>query len=347
MSENRYDGLKDWHGEQYSHYKELGERVKQLIETLMEGRIERLSITCRPKEWEKFEEKVRRKRYKDPRREVTDFAAVRVITYVESEVAETCKLIERTFNVHRDKSVDKSDELGVDRVGYRSVHFICDLDADRLKLPEFSKFEGMLFEVQVRTILQHAWAQIHHERDYKFSGILPRHIRRRLYRLAAVLELVDSEFDTLAFKLDQYTAEVSESISRGDLGGIEINTTSLSKYLPVKLGPLKERGLEVFEDDIPQPVIEELGHYGVQRLSELDSLVSEDLLNSVASHESYTTYAGLLRDSMLYDDIERYFAEAWNNNWQTAESYTFEVLSDKYGGERVERIFQERGIEWN
>src|ERR1051326_5420587 len=244
MPENKYDDLRDWYKIHFPLYLELTNRVEYIIKTLMGESIDRLSITSRVKQWESLVKKVRKKRYKDPRLEGTDLSGVRVITYVEGDVAKTSELIESSFNVHKDKSVDKSDELGVDRVGYRSVHFICDLGGDRLKLPEFSKFEGMLFEIQVRTILQHAWAQIHHERDYKFSGVLPKHIRRRLYGLAAVLELVDGEFDALASKLDVYAEEVAERISRGDLD-IDINTTSLLKYLPARLAPLKNRGVDV------------------------------------------------------------------------------------------------------
>ena len=46
-------------------------------------------------------------------------------------------------------------------------------------LPEMKLFSGIPFEIQVRTILQHAWAEFAHDRNYKFRGVLPDVIARR------------------------------------------------------------------------------------------------------------------------------------------------------------------------
>lgn len=54
---------------------------------------------------------------------------------------------------------------------------------------------GLRAEVQVRTVLQHAWAEIEHdELGYHSDDLVPADIRRRLARAAAVLEGVDAEF---------------------------------------------------------------------------------------------------------------------------------------------------------
>lgn len=39
------------------------------------------------------------------------------------------------------------------------------------------RYEGLYCEVQIRSLLQHAWAEIEHDRNYKFSGILPKELR--------------------------------------------------------------------------------------------------------------------------------------------------------------------------
>jgi trimethylamine:corrinoid methyltransferase-like protein len=53
-------------------------------------------------------------------------------------------------------------------------------------------------EVHVRTVLQHAWAAISHSLQYKKEDDVPAALRRRLNRLAALLELADQEFTTLS-----------------------------------------------------------------------------------------------------------------------------------------------------
>ena len=58
-------------------------------------------------------------------------------------------------------------------------------------------------EIQIRSILQHAWAEIEHDLCYKNSTPLPRKIKRRMYRLAGVLELADKEFSAVKYDLNR------------------------------------------------------------------------------------------------------------------------------------------------
>ncbi len=348
MSENQYAVLGRWYDSTKDLHVKLTGEAERLIQDLINNEnIAYLSVTSRTKSRESFIEKVARKGYRYPGKEVTDLSGVRVITHIESNMERICNLIKSSLNVHKDKSVDKTDELGFDRVGYRSVHFVCDLGEDRVRLPEFSRFKDMVFEIQVRTMLQHAWAEMQHDRDYKFSGVLPNHLRRRLYCVAGTLELVDREFVNLVREIEDYSREIKERILKSDLDA-DINTTSLSEYLQIKLRQLENKDMVVLEGNrLPKIIIEELENFGVRTLSDLDRILSEDFFESVAHHQSYTTYAGLLRDAMIYTDIDHYFIASWQNNWHVAESYMFEILSEKYGNERVEKIFHENSITWN
>ena len=60
-------------------------------------------------------------------------------------------------------------------------------------MPEYARFKGINFEVQIRSILQHTWAEIEHDLQYKDESI-PRELRRRFARLAGLLEIADAEF---------------------------------------------------------------------------------------------------------------------------------------------------------
>jgi hypothetical protein len=62
-------------------------------------------------------------------------------------------------------------------------------------LVEYSTHTGVQFEVQIRSTLQHAWAEIEHDRGYKSEVEVARAVRRRFSRLAGLLELADYEFD--------------------------------------------------------------------------------------------------------------------------------------------------------
>lgn len=143
-----------------------------------------------------------------------------------------------------------------------------------MKLPEFAPYEGLTFEIQVRTVLQHAWAEIEHDRSYKFSGVLPTPIQRRLNLLAGVLEIVDREFVVLANEIDRYADEVAQKTRAGNLD-VEINSTSIQQYLMLKIHELKTIKIELTKDvDLFEVSILELRDFGIQTLEELDSLVA-------------------------------------------------------------------------
>lgn len=125
---------------------------------------------------------------------ISDRAGIRVITYLPSDIARVGKVIEREFKV--DKRVDVGSD-DAQKLGYRSLHYDVRLRNSRTRLPEYSMFKGMAAEIQVRTILQHAWAEIEHEVIYKSGGPAPRQSIHRFATLMGLLEVADREFESL------------------------------------------------------------------------------------------------------------------------------------------------------
>ena len=88
--------------------------------------------------------------------DITDIFGMRIITFYVDDVDKVASVVERLFEVDWDNSVDKRKLHEVDRFGYMSLHYIC-------RHPDFP----FRFEVQMRTILQHAWANMNHDTGYK------------------------------------------------------------------------------------------------------------------------------------------------------------------------------------
>jgi len=178
-------------------------------------------------------------------------------------------------------------------------------------LSEYKRFNRLVFEIQVRTLLQHAWASMSHENQYKFSGKLPSEIDRRFYLTAGTLELLDIEFQRLSDELKEYKKDIAVEIEDGNLD-IEINSTTLAEYLDKRFNCFKEwsnfkrtfRGQE-------EKVIYELGCFGVNSLADLDELISDEVAKILVSHS--ITYNGLLRDMMVFVDADKYFGHCWDN----------------------------------
>ena len=334
-----------WYGGKRPLYEGLCTVVQNTIENLLRNaRIDYLSVTSRAKTSQSVLGKIRRKTYKNPEQEITDLAAIRVITYIESDVTKVSAVIDSAFNVHPTESLDKSEELGTDRFGYRSVHFVCDLGPDRTKLPEFSPYGGLVFEIQVRTVLQHAWAEIEHDRNYKFAGVLPTHLQRRLNLLSGMLELVDREFVTLANEVDRYAQDVSEKTGAGNLD-IEVNSTSLLQYLPTKTQWFNDKGVQIRSSEIAEVVINELRRFGIKTLYDLEKILSQELFKSLAKYGQSANYIAFLRDAMMYADIDRYFDLAWRGAWGGIDEVAFAILSEKYGEDHVRTVLDNYGID--
>lgn len=167
-------------------------------------------ITGRVKKPTSLSDKLRRKpgRYATLA-DVTDLVGVRVITYFESDVAAVSRLLETHHLVSWEHSIDKSKMHDPDRFGYMGVHYVVQATGNS---PELAAFAGAQFEVQIRSILQHAWAEIEHDLGYKNREAVPREVQRRFYRLAGLLEMADEEFMAIDRLSRDYAATLPERV---------------------------------------------------------------------------------------------------------------------------------------
>ncbi|HYA63019.1 MAG TPA: hypothetical protein VED66_07430 [Candidatus Sulfotelmatobacter sp.] len=217
---------------QHKVYGDFAQECESLIKRLLAAKQHRVhSVTSRLKQRDKLKEKLLRegKEYRDLA-EITDIAGVRVITHFEDEVDGIGELVEREFLVDRERSIDKRKLLDPDRFGYLSLHYICGLNADRLRLAENRHYEGLVCEVQIRSILQHAWAEIEHDLGYKSGSTIPAPIRRRFSRLAGLLEIGDAEFKAIRDELRAYEQRVESEI-KSKPAKVEIDHVSLKAFI--------------------------------------------------------------------------------------------------------------------
>lgn len=311
------EDLRDWYKENRQNYINLANKVENIIKELLDsGGVTYYSISSRAKDLDSFINKAQKDKYQDPKQQIQDLAGIRVITYVRSDVIKVCEIIKPLFKIDEKNSVDKSNELGKDKVGYRSVHYIATLSDERVILPEYKPYKNFPFEIQVRTLLEHAWADITHDRSYKFSGNFPPEfdIERRFSLASATLELVDREFDSIVSTLNAYEKETEEKTKNGQYDS-PINATSLENYLLHKLDDYIER--ELLEPSFNRGeslIVEELLDFGINNLNQLDPIVS-NAIKKFPSVVGNNNFLGLLRHIMILTDIGLYFERSWRSNW--------------------------------
>lgn len=338
--------LLEWFHKAKPSFEGLAKTAESILQNLIsKERIPVVSISSRVKNSDSLVEKQRRKRYKEPLKEITDFVGIRVITYTEDDAARVCEVIGRTFSVDSAKSSDKGQQLEVDQIGYRSHHFICDLGEKRIALPEFEVFSGRKFEIQVRTVLQHAWAEVEHDRNYKFSGILPSALQRRLYLISGLLEMGDRELNQLSRDIDAYAANVEQKAREGKLKDEELNTASLPLIVADLVKGLKQAQVnKSAEVDTLATVIEECRAFGVKTASDLKALFGPGFLQALERVGYISNEAGVTRDAMMYADLTKYFETTWQHHWESTDSDSVAVLSSKYGNQVVLAILKDNDV---
>ena len=186
-------------------------------------------IQSREKSLSSFSEKVARKshKYPNPVEEFTDLCAARVIVQTLEQVAAVCEFIEANFEIIQKD--DKGLQLGESTFGYRDMHYLVRFSPKRDGAlgvtPEervtIDKLTNRTAEIQVRTWLQHAWADTSHDRIYKNSLHFSQELARAGNRLAAQMEEGDRGFEQLAAELDNlienYTAFAPEADVRREI----------------------------------------------------------------------------------------------------------------------------------
>jgi putative GTP pyrophosphokinase len=214
-------------------YDSYASRVRSLlIELLAIEQITAVQVDARAKDVQSFIDKVGRKRgkYANPLRDVTDLAAARVIVYYASDVERVDALIEREFTVDHANSWRGAPSDDPDRFGYRSDHYVVSCSSTRADLGEWRPYQGLKVEIQVRTVLQHAWAAIDHRLNYKRASEIPTELRRQLFRISALLEVADDQFEAVRVAAQQLNTDYDERLASGELD-LPIDRAAIDLYL--------------------------------------------------------------------------------------------------------------------
>jgi len=314
-------------------YKDLASTVSDLLaKILAEQGVSLHSVTHRVKDEASLAKKLSRPgRPYQTLTDLTDLAGVRVTTYFHDHVDLVATVVEQEFAVDRKNSVDKRGLLDPDRFGYLSLHYVVELSPQRCSLPEYKRFKGLKVEIQVRSLLQHVWAEVEHDLGYKSSQSVPSTIRRRFARLAGLLELADAEFAAIRDALTAYEKEVPALIASAP-ASVPIDKASLTAFenesdLVTKLDALIGSfvGARIVIPDNPQWIEQDLGHLsfiGIASIGALEEALREDQTDierfarvwfEGAKHE--TLYRGISIFYLTYVRLARQRDSRWIFDW--------------------------------
>jgi ppGpp synthetase/RelA/SpoT-type nucleotidyltranferase len=225
-------------------------------------------VQTRTKDISSFAEKAVRKRsmYPDAIRTMDDLCGGRVIATCKDDIDPICQALQMRLRVVQGE--DAFERLAVSEFGYRSVHFIVSFDPTQLLgllvslgPEEFSRLVSgstpddfpqttkelcaylcqedtsvvpsrprFRAEIQVRSLLQHAWAEFSHDRFYKSGFTIPPRWQRMLGRIAAAMETADDDFAHTCTSLDKYRTYYGAYLSRSERESELANLIAVLKH---------------------------------------------------------------------------------------------------------------------
>ncbi len=203
--------------EKYSPYmNEIMENIKALLS-------EKLELSSQPtfkariKSFQSYYKKLLRQKPaeasgSDSLVTLTDMMGIRVICAFLEDISVVQEQLKNFFDV-REVEVKGKDQ-SFREFGYESVHVLVSIPEDCLpkNLPSDMKIpDDILCEIQIRTILQDAWAEVEHELIYKteFTPFdLP--LRRKLASINASLSLADIIFQEIRDYQKKLQTELNE-----------------------------------------------------------------------------------------------------------------------------------------
>ena len=160
--------------------------------------------------------------------DLSDILGLRIICFFSDEIDKIGKLVEKSFIIDRELSSDKRALIKADSFGYLSLLYICSLPSGA-GYPDH--ICGKKFEIQIRTVLQHAWAAIEHDLGYKSEFGVPRSVRREFARIAGLLEIADDEFLRTRDHMRKYTEDIRRKIIENRAEDVHIDSISLNEYV--------------------------------------------------------------------------------------------------------------------
>ncbi|MEY8577418.1 GTP pyrophosphokinase family protein [Corynebacteriaceae bacterium 6-324] len=247
-------------------------------------------VAARVKGWPSLKAKAKKRNidgelmYPNPWDDIQDIVGVRVNVFHSTVIPEAITIFGDSFEVI--KSVDKAAETRVaGGFGYGSHHLVLRVTED---MEDLADFVGMRFEVQIRTVLQHAWAEFEHDIRYKQGLGAPSPQVDRLFTLAAgLIELADNQFDEIAALKDPAHHADSD---------IEISAETLPGILAVLLDGRFPRS----RSEHYRWLADLLETNGITTMNQLENLLSERDIETVHDAMKYRFRPGQVR---LIDDL--------------------------------------------
>jgi len=248
------------------------ERLREEAEFALQKRIDAQgiklhSLTSRVKGLLSLEEKTQRKGYTSPLEQAPDVVGVRVVVLFLPDIFTVADIVNSLFDV-----VDASDtvEGSADPAtfGYMSQHFEANLSAKHTG-PRYDGLGNIRFEVQVRTLLMDAWANVSQFLGYKDELSIPAELRRDFHALSGLFYVADKHFE-LFFDQTKAVRQETEQLLAEASNAVPLNLDTLAAFLEQRFSDREHASRAGIGE-----LADELLRFGYNTISELEDMLAQ------------------------------------------------------------------------
>lgn len=315
--------------DEYREKKPLFERMQSLIvnkirTSLDENHVLIAALESRVKTEDSLSGKLERKGYKyHSLSDITDVLGIRIVTFYSNEVDLISAHVEQLLDIDWENSIDKRKMLEADRFGYLSRHYICRIPESIYKDPDMPEFNQIRFELQIRSLLQHAWANLYHDMGYKNDVEVPVAYLRDMSRLAGLLELADEQLSLIRREINDYRRNVQSLVASGNFNEVPLNGDTFRSYIELK--PFRRlaekiadtKQAQLLEDSL-DPYYKVLRRMGMKTIGDIERLLKTygegayqlALIQITGSDSCSMAYSLVLQNICIVAILKQGFGEA-------------------------------------
>ena len=235
------------YNKQYDFYAELARIGYSKLESGLTKRGIKAIVSHRAKKGDKLKAKLikrnEEKNYKDVNsifEDIVDLAGVRVALYFPSDRELIDEIVNEIFLVKKTKYFpDSSHKPKYTKrfSGYWATHYrveIKKIDKD------FKRYQNTIFEIQVASVLMHAWAEVEHDLVYKpMSGELSEEELAILDEINGMVLSGEIALERLQKAITKRTKDTNEISDKYELTNFIVNSLSKNYLSKLKLGDTK------------------------------------------------------------------------------------------------------------
>lgn len=178
-------------------YDELGRLISAFIKSTITDYEILPEVSYRTKELlsivKKIKKKLREKEYSY--NHINDKLGLRIICTFNDEMQKIDEYLHKYFDIKRVER--KQESLDFNKLGYISNHYDAGIKTSIRQFSKHNHLKDLVFEIQVRTLNQHAWSNTAHSLSYKQEADISPTLKRKVYRLLSLYEIADDEFSAV------------------------------------------------------------------------------------------------------------------------------------------------------